>query len=131
MRYANDPQFDILYNGTMYYITEVHPVQTQWAAMWVGPLGDRSRRLAGHASSSAASPTSAAENELPGPNSRISLGTWYGEDGRMLDVVGHFVDGGRGLHCAIGGQPFELYLHRCAPVPRGAVAGGITCPSAS
>jgi hypothetical protein len=52
---------------------------------------------------------------IPGPNSRISLGTWYAEDGRTLDVVGHFVDGGRGLHCNIGTQPFELYLHTRAP----------------
>ena len=51
----------------------------------------------------------------PGPDSRISLGTWYGEDGRMLDVFGHFVDGGRGLICNIGEQPFELYLHTHDP----------------
>ena len=35
MRYANDRQFDINY-GSAYYITAVQPVETQWAAMWVG-----------------------------------------------------------------------------------------------
>jgi hypothetical protein len=113
MRYSNDPQFDIVYNS-MYYITEVHPVQTQWAAMWIGRWetdhdGWRGslviRRFTDIRSG----------NQLPGPNSRISLGTWYAEDGRMLDVVGHFVDGGRGLHCNIGSQPFELYLHTRDP----------------
>ena len=56
---------------------------------------------------------------LPGPNNRISLGTWYAEDGRQLDVVGHFVDGGRGLMCNIGDQPFELYLHTRDPYRAG------------
>jgi hypothetical protein len=117
MNYTNDSQFDIRY-GSMFYVTAIEPVATQWAAMWVGRWetdhdGWRGtlviRRFTDILSN----------NLLPGPNSRISLGTWYAEDGRALDVVGHFVDGGRGLHCAIGGQPFELYLHTRDPYRAG------------
>ncbi len=69
---------------------------------------------------------------LPGPNSRISLGTWYAEDGRQLDVVGYFVDGGRGLMCTIGDQPFELYLHTRDPLSGPADdVSGTTRPTAS
>lgn len=113
MKYSNDPQFDIRYNA-MFYIVSVQPVATQWAAMWVGRWetdhdGWRGRLVIRRFVDVQSG------NELPGPNSRISLGTWYAEDGRMLDVVGHFVDGGRGLFCNIGDQPFELYLHTRDP----------------
>ncbi len=113
MKYSGDPQFDIQYNA-MFFVKSVQPVETQWAAMWVGRWetdhdGWRGmmviRRFLEIRN----------DEVLPGPNSRISLGTWYGEDGRMLDVAGHFVDGGRGLHCNIGDQPFELYLHTRDP----------------
>ncbi len=35
MQYVNDRQFTIQYNA-MYYIAAAWPVETQWAAMWVG-----------------------------------------------------------------------------------------------
>ncbi|CAN5581499.1 hypothetical protein BH24ACT14_BH24ACT14_07030 [soil metagenome] len=117
MRYSGDPQFDIFYNSA-YYITDVAAVETQWAAMWLGRWetdhdGWRGRLLVRRFLDIR------GDGQLPGPGSRISLGTWYGEDGRTLDVVGHFVDGGRGLHCAIGDQPFELYLHTRDPYRAG------------
>ena len=118
MQYANDPQFDIVYSGSMYYITEVHPVQTQWAAMWVGRWETDHDGWRGKLIIRRFCDIRSA-NELPGPDSRISLGTWYGEDGRVLDVVGHFVDGGRGIFCNIGTQPFELYLHTRDPYRAG------------
>lgn len=113
MRYSGDPQFDILY-GTAYYITEVSAVATQWPAMWMGRWetdhdGWRGRLVLRRFLDIR------ANVGPPGPGNRISLGTWYGRDGRVLDVVGHFVDGGRGLLCDIGGQPFELYLHSRDP----------------
>ena len=117
MKYSGDRQFDIQYQS-MFFVAGVQPVETQWAAMWVGRWetdhdGWRGtlviRRF-----------LEIRSNEvLPAPNSRISLGTWYAEDGRQLDVVGHFVDGGRGLMCSIGGQPFELYLHTRDPYRAG------------
>ena len=117
MKYSGDRQFDIQYQS-MFFVAGVQPVETQWAAMWVGRWetdhdGWRGtlviRRFLEIRTNEA----------LPGPNSRISLGTWYAEDGRQLDVVGHFVDGGRGLMCSIGGQPFELYLHTRDPYRAG------------
>lgn len=117
MRYQNDPQFDLRYD-TMHFILDVHPVETQWAAMWLGRWETDHDGWRGslviRRFTDVHSP-----NELPGPESRISMGTWYSDDGRMLDVVGHFVDGGRGLHCAIGDQPFELYLHTRDPYRAG------------
>ena len=117
MKYSGDPQFDISYNA-MYYIISAEPVRTQWAAMWVGRWaidhdGWRGRLVIRRF-------LEIRSNQiLPGPSSRISLGTWYGEDGRVLDVVGHFVDDGRGLMCSIGDQPFELYLHTRDPYRAG------------
>jgi len=117
MKYVNDRQFTLQTNA-MFWITAVQPVQTQWAAMWVGRWetdhdGWRGtlviRRF-----------LEVRNNEvLPGAGTRISLGTWYAEDGRRLDVVGHFVDGGRGLMCNIGDQQFELYLHTRDPYRAG------------
>src|SRR6185295_5475240 len=113
MRYTGDPQFDIFYNNA-YYGTDVSPVETQWAAMWLGRweidqdgwLGRMVvRRFI----------DIRGDGRLPGSESRISIGTWYGKDGRVLDVVGGFVEGGRGLHCTIGDQPFEVYLHTRDP----------------
>ena len=117
MRYANDPQFDINY-GSMFAITGVHPAETQWAAMWVGRWetdhdGWRGTMVIRRFNDIR------SDQVLPGSGSRISLGTWYGEDGRRLDVVGHFVHGGRGLHCNVGDQPFELYLHSRDPYRAG------------
>ena len=117
MKYVNDRQFTIQTNA-MFWITAVQPVETQWAAMWVGRWetdhdGWRGslviRRFLEVRS----------DQVLPGPGSRIGLGTWYGDDGRRLEVVGHFVDGGRGLMCSIGDQPFELYLHSRDPYRAG------------
>ena len=117
MKYVNDRQFNIQYNS-MFYITAVQQVETQWAAMWVGRWETDHDGWRG---SLIIRRFLEIRNDevLPGPNSRISLGTWYAEDGRMLDVVGHFVDGGRGLHCNIGDQPFELYLHTRDPYRAG------------
>ena len=117
MKYVNDPHFAISYNA-MYYITAVQPVETQWAAMWIGRWetdhdGWRGRLIVRRFLDIS------SDQALPGPGSRISLGTWYAEDGRQLDVVGHFVDGGRGLMCNIGDQPFELYLHTRDPYRAG------------
>lgn len=117
MKYANDAQFRIVYNA-MYFITAVQPVQTQWAAMWLGRWemdhdGWRGRLVIRRFVDIR------KDDLLPGPGSRISLGTWYAEDGRALDVIGHFVDGGRGLICNIGEQPFELYLHSRDPYRAG------------
>ena len=67
-----------------------------------GRLGDGSRRLA----RPPRHPPLRRHPRQRGPagaGSRISLGTWYAEDGRTSDVVGHFVDDGRGLHGTIGG----------------------------
>lgn len=117
MKYSGDRQFDIKYQS-MFFVTGVQPVETQWAAMWVGRWetdhdGWRGTLIIRRF-------LEIRNNEaLPGPNSRISLGTWYAEDGRRLDVVGHFVDGGRGLMCNIGDQPFELYLHTRDPYRAG------------
>lgn len=113
MKYVNDPQFTIRTNQ-MYYVTAVEPAQTQMAAMWLGRWetdhdGWRGRLVIRRFLDIR------ADQGLPGPGNKISLGTWYGEDGGMLDVVGGFVDGGRGLMCDIGGQPFELYLHTRDP----------------
>jgi len=113
MAYSGDAQFDLT-AGTAYFVKEVQPVAVQRAAMWMGRweidhdgwLGRLVIRrfidIRGNGS-------------LPGAGSRISLGTWYAEDGRTSDVLGHFVDGGRGLHCDILGQRFELYLHGSDP----------------
>ncbi|ALL66854.1 secreted protein [Paraburkholderia caribensis MBA4] len=118
MKYANDPQFDIQYQYSMYYITAVAPVETQWAAMWIGRWETDHDGWRGSLVMRRFLDITRNET-LPGPASRISLGTWYGEDGRMLDVVGHFVDQGRGLFCNIGDQPFELYLHTRDPYRAG------------
>ena len=98
----------------MFWVIEAERVDTQWAAMWLGRWetdhdGWRGRLVIRRFLEVR------NDDVLPGPDSRISLGTWYGEDGRQLDVVGHFVDGGRGLMCNIGDQPFELYLHTRDP----------------
>ena len=117
MKYSGDRQFDINY-AAMYYVKAAEPAQTQWAAMWVGRWeidhdGWRGRLVIRRF-------LEIRNNELlPGPGSRMSLGTWYGEDGRMLEVAGHFIDGGRGLMCNIGDQPFELYLHTRDPYRAG------------
>ena len=117
MAYTNDPQFT-LRTGAMYWVTAAQPVETQWAAMWIGRWetdhdGWRGRLVVRRFLDIR------ANAGLPGPGNRISLGTWYGEDGRVLDVVGHFVDGGRGLICDLGGQPFQLYLHSRDPYRAG------------
>lgn len=117
MRYTNDPQFTIQY-GSMYFITAVQPVQTQWAAMWVGRWETDHDGWRGHLIIRRFIDIR-GNGHLPDVNSRISLGTWYAEDGRVLDVVGHFVDEGRGLHCALGDQAFELYLHTRDPYRAG------------
>ncbi len=118
MKYINDPQFSIQYNYSMHYITAVQQVETQWAAMWIGRWETDHDGWRG---SLVIRRFLEINNDeaLPGPNSRISLGTWYAEDRRRLDVVGHFVDGGRGLMCNIGDQPFELYLHTRDPYRAG------------
>jgi hypothetical protein len=117
LRYVNDPHFTIQ-NQAMFWVTAVEPVETQWAAMWLGRWetdhdGWRGRLVIRRFLDIR------ADVGIPGPNNRISLGTWYAEDGRRLDVVGHFVDGGRGLMCNIGDQPFELYLHTRDPYRAG------------
>ena len=117
MRYVNDPHFTIQ-NQSMFWVISVEPVQTQWAAMWVGRWetdhdGWRGRLVIRRFLDIR------TDQGAPGPGNRISVGTWYAEDGRQLDVVGHFVDGGRGLMCDIGGQPFELYLHTRDPYRAG------------
>ena len=114
IKYSGDPQFDILYTSTMFYITAVEPVSTQWAAMWIGRWetdhdGWRGRLIVRRFAEIR------SDVLLPGPDNRISLGTWYGDDGQVLDVQGYFVDEGRGLFCNIGDQPFEIYLHRSDP----------------
>lgn len=113
MLYTGDPRFRLV-NSEAYFIKSVRPVETQWAAMWVGRWeidhdGWRGRIvirrfLDVH-----------SDKGLPDPGASIDLGTWYGRDGTERPVVGGFVDGGRGLHCTIGGQPFELYLHSSDP----------------
>ncbi len=113
MKYSNDRQFS-LRNKVMYCVTAAQPADTRWAAMWIGRWetdhdGWRGRMMIRRFLDIS------QDRVLPRPDSRISLGTWYGEDGRMLDVFGHFVDGGRGLICNIGEQPFELYLHTHDP----------------
>lgn len=117
MKYVNDPQFQ-LQTGAAYYVKSAAPVQTQWAAMWVGRWetdhdGWRGmmviRRFLDVASNKGVPPASAP----------ISLGTRYGEDGRVLPVDGGFVDGGRGLHCTVGRQLFQLYLHSSDPYRAG------------
>jgi hypothetical protein len=120
LQYVNDPQFTIQCNN-MYYITEVAPVQNHWAPMWVGRWetdqdGWYSRLVIRRY-------TDLFSDLIPGPNSRISLGTWYGVDGRVLEVVGHFVDGGRGLRCTIGDQPFDTST-RAIPIARQAAPSG-------
>lgn len=114
LQYANDPQFTILYNN-MFYITEVTPVEGHWRTMWVGRWETNHDGWYGtlvirrHADL-------LSDNLMPGSSSRVSLGTWYGrDDGSTKDVVGHFVDHGRGLHSTIGDQNFELYLHTSDP----------------
>ena len=113
MKYANDRQFTMR-NSAMYWVTAVQPVETQWAAMWVGRWETDHDGWLGRLVIRRFVDVRKTDL-LPGPNSRISLGTWYAEDGHTLDVVGHFVDGGRGLMCNIGDQPFELYLHTRDP----------------
>ena len=113
MRYSGDPRF-VLLQQRAYYIKSVKDVQTQWAAMWVGRWemdhdGWRGRLvirryLDVH-----------SDTGVPPHTSPVSLGTWYGVDGRVLTVTGGFIDGGRGLHCRIGDQAFELYLHSRDP----------------
>ena len=117
MKYADDRQFTIQTNA-MFWITAVQPVETQWAAMWIGRWetdhdGWRGSLVVRRFSKCAATRCCRARG------SRIGLGTWYGDDGRRLEVVGHFVDGGRGLMCNIGDQPFELYLHARDPYRAG------------
>ena len=113
MLYAGDPQFDLL-RGSAFYVTRVKTPQPQWGAMWAGRWevdydGTRAllviRRFT----------DLFGVDELPGPFSRISLGTIYGEDGLPTDVFGHFVDDGRGLRCNVGGRDFELFLHAGDP----------------
>jgi|GEM_PF-2165938 hypothetical protein len=113
MAYSNDRQFT-LQNGQAFCITDVWPVQTQWSAMWLGRWEIDHDGWRGRLVVRRFCDLRSGRTEV-GPQNRVSIGTWYGEDGRVLDVVGHFVDGGRGLHCAIGGQPFELYLHTRDP----------------
>jgi hypothetical protein len=113
MAYANDAQFT-LQTGQAFYITDVWPVQTQWPALWVGRWEIDHDGWRGRLVVRRFCDLLSGQTEV-GPGNRISIGTWYGEDGRALDVVGHFVDGGRGLHCSVGGQPFELYLHTRDP----------------
>lgn len=113
MAYSNDAQFT-LQNGSAYCITDVWPVQTQWQAMWVGRWEIDHDGWRGRLVIRRFCDLRSDQTEV-GPGNPISMGTWYGENGRVLDVVGHFVDGGRGLHCTIGGQPFELYLHTRDP----------------
>lgn len=113
MKYSGDPRFN-LQTAQAYYIKSVNPVQTQWAAMWVGRWesdhdGWRGRLvirrfLDVH-----------SQQGIPQPNTPISLGHWYGANGTVLPVTGGFIDQGRGLRCQIGHQPFELYLHSRDP----------------
>ncbi|MBB4200874.1 hypothetical protein CCR94_00275 [Rhodoblastus sphagnicola] len=113
MKYVNDGQFQ-LQGGSAYFIKSVADVQTQWAAMWVGRWetdhdGWRGKLVIRRFLDIR------ANTGVPPTNAPISLGSWYGEDGRVLPVDGGFVDGGRGLHCTIGGQPFQFYLHSSDP----------------
>lgn len=109
MKYSGDPNFSLL-TGQAHYITSVRSPQTQWAAMWVGRWetdhdGWRGRLVIRRFLEVQ------TDKGLPTPNAPATLGTWYGADGQVLPVNGGFVDGGRGLRCTVGGQPFELYLH--------------------
>ena len=118
MRYANDPQFDIQYNS-MFYITAVQPVQTQWAAMWVGRWetdhdGWRGTLVIRRFIDISANDVHPGPGQPHQPRHLVRR-----RMAGMLDVVGHFVDGGRGLHCNIGDQPFELYLHTSDPYRAG------------
>lgn len=109
MRYASDPQFDL--RGTGYYITAVQPPATQVAAMWLGRWETDHDGWLGRLVVRRFLDLRASTPALPGASSRIPIGHWYGADGRVLQVDGHFLDGGRGLSCSFEGQPFELWLH--------------------
>ncbi|WP_165488718.1 MULTISPECIES: tachylectin-related carbohydrate-binding protein [Dyella] len=113
MKYTGDPRFSLV-TSQAYYIKSVKPVQTQWAAMWMGRWetdhdGWRGRLVIRRFLDVQ------SDKGVPPPNAPIALGTWYGFDGTVKPVVGGFVDGGRGMHCRIGDQPFELYLHSRDP----------------
>lgn len=113
MKYTGDPNFSLV-TSQAYFIKSVRPVQTQWAAMWLGRWetdhdGWRGRLVIRRFLDIR------SDRGVPAPNAPIVLGTWYGADGRALPVTGGFIDGGRGLHCRIGDQPFELYLHSRDP----------------
>ncbi|WP_213814873.1 tachylectin-related carbohydrate-binding protein [Glaciihabitans sp. dw_435] len=113
MKYQNDPHF-LLRNSQAYYITAVAPIVPQTAAAWVGRWaidhdGWRGRLVIRSFIDLLGS------GSLPTENSQIGLGTWFGEDGRVLPVTGWFVDEARGLNCYIGDQRFELYLHGADP----------------
>jgi hypothetical protein len=117
MNYSNDPQFT-LRTGQAFFIKSVRPPQTQWAAMWVGRWrtdhdGWRGRMVIRRYLDLL------SDAGIATPDQRISLGDWYGENGQVLPVEGGFIDGGRGLRCTIGGQPFELYLHSSDPYRAG------------
>jgi hypothetical protein len=113
MKYTGDPRFTLI-TSQAYYIKAVRAVQTQWAAMWVGRWetdhdGWRGRLVIRRFLDVQ------SDKGVPPPDAPIALGTWYGLDGTVKPVAGGFVDGGRGLHCRIGDQPFELYLHSRDP----------------
>jgi len=113
MRYTGDPRFTLVTNAA-YYVKSVRRPQTQWAAMWLGRWetdhdGWRGRMVLRRYLDIR------SDRGIPPPSRPIALGTWYGMDGRTLPVVGGFVDDGRGLHCKVGEQPFEVYLHTRDP----------------
>ena len=117
MRYSGDPQFDIQYGSAVLHhrpVARRHAVGGHVA----GSLGDGSRRMA-RPSLVRRFVDIRYNGQLPGPGSRISLGTWYGEDGRTLDVFGHFVDGGRGLHCNCRRPTIRALPPHPGPVPGG------------
>lgn len=113
MKYSGDPVFTLTRNAA-YYITSVRAPQIQWGPLWVGRWeidhdGWRGRLVIRRYLDIR------AESGPPPASAPISLGTWYGLDGGVLPVSGGFVDGGRGLRCNIGTQPFEIYLHSSDP----------------
>ncbi|MDF2193192.1 tachylectin-related carbohydrate-binding protein [Paraflavitalea sp. CAU 1676] len=113
IQYENETRFP-LSRGAAYYITETRPVGTQWEAMWVGRWETDHDGWRGVLSIRCFT-NLMVEASGTDAGRQIDLGTWYGEDGRELNVHGHYAEGGRGLICQIGGQPFELYLHARDP----------------
>jgi hypothetical protein len=113
MSYFRDPNFT-LNTSYAFYITSVRPPETLWAAMWLGRWEMDHNGLRGRLVIRRYLDIR-ADQGLPPPGAPISLGTWYGVDGRVLPVDGGFVDAGRGLRCTIGGGHFELYLHSRDP----------------